>query len=594
MEDKELTFWEHLDVLRWALVRIVVVWFILAIGFFIAMPSLFDTVILGPCHNNFIFYQFLRSMGEALNLTGDFFTQEFDIKLQNINLAAPFFVHLSTSFVLSLVVLAPYILWEIWLFIRPALYVNESRGVKKALLLGSVMFYIGVAVGYFVIYPMTLRFLSTYNLSPDIEILISLNSYIDNFMTLVLCMGLAFELPLVTWILSLLGIITRDTLREYRRHAFVVIVIVSAIITPTGDPFTLMAVTLPLYALYELSILMVKDKKDDDDDDDDDKPTSGNNGGSNKPTGGAPAQKAIEKKPDSPQDGGDAKALPATDDKTKEAQPKKEDKPISDVLREQREAAQRAKNEASNKALQERIDAAAKSAAATGAAAGVAAEASAEGAAPALTANTEPTVKESLAAAAEATAKKVKKEPRMVIIDDQIFFEEYPDEDIPAPQDAPAEKQAAQPMETTAPEEPSASAESAETSAPASETSASSAPAEQAAPVEEPVASAESAEPAESVAPASEPAAPVAPVEEPAAPAAPVESAEPSAPVEEPAASTETVEPAQPVEHTESSAAPSESTASAEPTAPTEPTKPSKPRIDFGGIKYDPNRFKQQ
>ncbi len=481
MEDKELTFWEHLDVLRWALVRIVVVWFILAIGFFIAMPSLFDTVILGPCHNNFIFYQFLRSMGETLHLTGDFFTQEFDIKLQNINLAAPFFVHLSTSFVLSLVVLAPYILWEIWLFIRPALYVNESRGVKKALLLGSVMFYIGVAVGYFVIYPMTLRFLSTYNLSPDIEILISLNSYIDNFMTLVLCMGLAFELPLVTWILSLLGIITRDTLREYRRHAFVVIVIVGAIITPTGDPFTLMAVSLPLYALYELSILMVKEKKDDDDDDDDDKPSSGNGGGSDNPDGGAPAQKAIEKKPDSPQDGGDAKSLPATDDK-----PEKEEKSITEVLREQRAAAQRAKNEASNRALQERIDAAAKAAAATGAATGVAADS-----------NAEPSVKESLAAAAEATAKKVKREPRMVIIDDQIFFEEYPDEDTPAPQDTPTEKQEAQPAE-----EPS--------------------------------------------------------------------TAEPTMPIK----------PTDPTEPTE-------------PINPADPTTPSKPHIDFGGIKYDPNRFKQ-
>lgn len=515
MEDKELTFWEHLDVLRWALVRIVVVWFILAIGFFIAMPSLFDTVILGPCHNNFIFYQFLRSMGETLHLTGDFFTQEFDIKLQNINLAAPFFVHLSTSFVLSLVVLAPYILWEIWLFIRPALYVNESRGVKKALLLGSVMFYIGVAVGYFVIYPMTLRFLSTYNLSPDIEILISLNSYIDNFMTLVLCMGLAFELPLVTWILSLLGIITRDTLREYRRHAFVVIVIVAAIITPTGDPFTLMAVSLPLYALYELSILMVKEKKDDDDDDEDDKPSSGNGGGSDNPDGGAPAQKAIEKKPDSPQDGGDAKSLPATEDKPDEAtpdetKPEKKEKSITEVLREQRAAAQRAKNEASNRALQERIDAAAKAAAATGAATGVAADA-----------NAEPSVKESLAAAAEATAKKVKREPRMVIIDDQIFFEEYPDEDTPAPQDTPTEKQEAQPAE-----EPS---------------------------------TAEPTEPTEST----EPTEPTTPIE-------PIEPIEPTMPIK----------PTEPIKPTD-------------PTPPADPTTPTKPHIDFGGIKYDPNRFKQ-
>lgn len=531
MEDKELTFWEHLDVLRWALVRIIVVWFILAIGFFIAMPSLFDTVILGPCHNNFIFYQLLRSMGETLHLTGDFFTQQFDIKLQNINLAAPFFVHLSTSFVLSLVVLAPYILWEIWLFIRPALYVNESRGVKKALLLGSVMFYIGVAVGYFVIYPMTLRFLSTYNLSPDIEILISLNSYIDNFMTLVLCMGLAFELPLVTWILSLLGIITRDTLREYRRHAFVVIVIVAAIITPTGDPFTLMAVSLPLYALYELSILMVKEKKDDDDDDEKDKPSSGNGGGSDSPNGGASAQKVIEKKPDSPLDGGDAKSLPTTEDKpvdaatSDKAEPEKKEKSISEVLREQRAAAQRAKNEASNRALQERIDAAAKAAAA-GTATGVAADANADSATPALTANAEPAVKESLAAAAETTAKKVKREPRMVIIDDQIFFEEYPDEDTPAPQDTPVEKQKAQPVE-----EPSTVETTEQTEQPT--------------------------------------------------PAEPTELAESTEPIEpEPA---ETIEPAKPVE-------PTESTTSVE---PTDPTKPEKPHIDFGGIKYDPNRFKQ-
>lgn len=532
MEDKELTFWEHLDVLRWALVRIIVVWFILAIGFFIAMPSLFDTVILGPCHNNFIFYQLLRSMGETLHLTGDFFTQQFDIKLQNINLAAPFFVHLSTSFVLSLVVLAPYILWEIWLFIRPALYVNESRGVKKALLLGSVMFYIGVAVGYFVIYPMTLRFLSTYNLSPDIEILISLNSYIDNFMTLVLCMGLAFELPLVTWILSLLGIITRDTLREYRRHAFVVIVIVAAIITPTGDPFTLMAVSLPLYALYELSILMVKEKKDDDDDDEKDKPSSGNGGGSNSPNGGASAQKVIEKKPDSPLDGGDAKSLPTTEDKpadaatSDKAELEKKEKSISEVLREQRAAAQRAKNEASNRALQERIDAAAKAAAA-GTATGVAADANADSATPALTANAEPTVKESLAAAAETTAKKVKREPRMVIIDDQIFFEEYPDEDTPAPQDTPTEKQEAQPVE-----EPSTAKTTEQT--------------EQPTPVE------------------------------------PTELAEPTEPIE-PTEPAETIEPAKPVE-------PTEPTTSVE---PTDPTKAEKPHIDFGGIKYDPNRFKQ-
>lgn len=111
------------------------------------------------------------------------------------------------------------------------------------------------------VYPLTLRFLSTYQLSSEVENILSLNSYIDNFMMLILCMGLAFELPLVTWLLSLMGVVNKSFLRKYRRHAVVVIVIAAAIITPTGDPFTLSVVAIPLYLLYEMSILMIKDKK---------------------------------------------------------------------------------------------------------------------------------------------------------------------------------------------------------------------------------------------------------------------------------------------------------------------------------------------
>ena len=122
------------------------------------------------------------------------------------------------------------------------------------------MFFIGVLLGYFMVYPLTLRFLSTYQLSVEIENQISLNSYIDNFMMLVLCMWLAFELPLVTWLLSLLGLVNKSFLRKYRRHAIVLIVIAAAVITPTGDPFTLSIVAIPLYLLYEMSILMIKDK----------------------------------------------------------------------------------------------------------------------------------------------------------------------------------------------------------------------------------------------------------------------------------------------------------------------------------------------
>ena len=182
------------------------------------------------------------------------------MKLVNINLAAPFLIHMSTAFWMSVVTAAPYLFYEIWRFVSPALYPHELRGVRKAMLIGAGMFFVGVLIGYFMVYPLTLRFLSTYQLSSLIENQISLNSYIDNFMMLILCMGLAFELPLVTWLLSLLGIVHKRLLRKYRRHAVVLIVIVAAVITPTGDPFTLAVVAIPLYLLYELSILMIKDK----------------------------------------------------------------------------------------------------------------------------------------------------------------------------------------------------------------------------------------------------------------------------------------------------------------------------------------------
>ena len=255
-----MSFWDHLDVLRSMLLRVILVWMVLAVGYFIAMPSLFDAVVLAPCHNDFVFYDFLRWIGRCFSLTDEFFSSQFEVKLVNINLAAPFFIHLSTAFALSIVTAVPYLLWEVWKFVAPALYPNEQRGVRKALLLGSVMFYIGVLVGYYMVYPLTLRFLATYQLSTTIENQISLNSYIDNFMTLVLCMGLSFELPLVTWLLSLLGLVHRDLLRRFRRHAIVAIVVVAAIITPTSDPFTLTIVAVPLYLLYEMSIWMVKEK----------------------------------------------------------------------------------------------------------------------------------------------------------------------------------------------------------------------------------------------------------------------------------------------------------------------------------------------
>ncbi|MGL5262151.1 MAG: twin-arginine translocase subunit TatC [Bacteroides sp.] len=258
--EQEMTFWDHLEELRRVIFKVLGVWLVLAIVYFIAMPTIFDQIILAPCNNDFAFYDLLRWIGEKLNLEDEFFTQEFSLKLTNINLVAPFLIHLSTSFWLSVLTSAPYLIYQVWLFIKPALYPKEQKGVKKAFLMGTLMFFAGVLVGYYMVFPLTLRFLSTYQLSVHIETQLTLDSYMDNFMMLILWMGLSFELPLLTWLLSLLGIVDKSFLKKYRRHAVVIIVIFAAIITPTGDPFTLSVVAIPLYLLYELSIYMIKDK----------------------------------------------------------------------------------------------------------------------------------------------------------------------------------------------------------------------------------------------------------------------------------------------------------------------------------------------
>ncbi len=255
---QEQTFWDHLEELRYVLFRVIGVWFVLAVAYFIAMPWLFDSVILAPCHDNFIFYSFLKKIGALLHLKDDFFTQEFELQLININLTAPFFVHLSTSFWMAVVTAMPYLVYEVWGFVKPALYPQEKKNIRKVMLIGSIMFYLGVLLGYFMVYPLTLRFLATYQLSTDIVTQLSLNSYIENFMMLILMMGVVFELPLVTWLLSLMGLVTRSFLRKYRRHAIVLIFFIAAVITPTGDPFTLCVVAIPLCLLYELSIVFVK------------------------------------------------------------------------------------------------------------------------------------------------------------------------------------------------------------------------------------------------------------------------------------------------------------------------------------------------
>ncbi len=256
-QEGAMSFWDHLEVLRWALFRSACVLAVIMVGTFIAMPYIFDRFILAPTNNDFFTYRWLNTIGRGIvRLSPD-----FDVQIININVASQFMTHISTSISLAAVIAFPYFIWEIWKFIEPALFDDEIRHLRPAFLGGTLMFYIGCAIGYTLVFPFTFRFLVEYNLSPNITNQINLQSYIDNFTMLILVMGIVFEMPLLAWLLSLFGILKKSFLREYKRHAVVVLLVAAAIITPSGDPFTLMLVFVPLYVLYELSILVVRDKK---------------------------------------------------------------------------------------------------------------------------------------------------------------------------------------------------------------------------------------------------------------------------------------------------------------------------------------------
>lgn len=271
-----MSFWDHLEELRWTLVRSIIALFVFAILGFAIMPYIYDSWIMGPTRADFVLYKYLCYVTSSVPFMPDFCDDTFHIKIINYNLTSQFFRHMTTSFWFALILTFPYLAFEVWRFVSPALYSNEKKSIRWVFLFGTGMFFIGCAVGYFLVFPMTFRFLSTYQLSEMIENTISLDSYMDNFLTLIFIMGIVFELPLVSWLLSQLGFLNRSFFKKFRRHAIVGLLVLSAIITPSGDPFTLSVVFVPLYMLFELSRFMVKpapketDEEDKDEDEDED------------------------------------------------------------------------------------------------------------------------------------------------------------------------------------------------------------------------------------------------------------------------------------------------------------------------------------
>ncbi len=255
-ERKEMSFLEHLDVLRWLLVRSVIGVLVGATAVFVFMEIIFDKIILAPSQPTFFsnrafawLAQYLETPSLKINATG--------IKLQNIDMAGQFSTSVLVAIVGGLIIAFPYIVWEFWKFIKPALREKEAKGATGAIVAISSLFFIGVLFGYYLIAPLSIDFLVTYRVSPLVENIISLDSYISTITSIVLAGGIIFELPVIIYFLSKMGVVSVKFLTTYRRYAIVVIIIIAAIITPP-DVVSQSLVAIPLLFLYEVSIIMAR------------------------------------------------------------------------------------------------------------------------------------------------------------------------------------------------------------------------------------------------------------------------------------------------------------------------------------------------
>lgn len=256
-KENDSTFWGHLDELRKYLFRSVIVIFAFAIVAFIYKDFIFNTIILLPSDTKFITYKVFCKIGTFLNFDGLCF-QPFTLDLINTEIGGQFRYHLLISIISGIIVAFPFIAWQLWLFIKPALKERELKSSRGIILYISALFIFGVFFGYFLVAPLTINFLATYELSSNIKNLISIGSYISILTILTLSMGIVFELPVLIYFLTKIGLLSSAFLRKYRRHAVVVIAILAAFITPSGDMFSMLLVGFPIWVLFEISILVSK------------------------------------------------------------------------------------------------------------------------------------------------------------------------------------------------------------------------------------------------------------------------------------------------------------------------------------------------
>ncbi len=252
--DKEMSFLEHLEELRWHIIRSILAIVILMITAFIFKNIIFDKIILAPKSPDFITARLLCRLGEYFD-TAALCINTQPLNLINIKMSGQLTTHITVSLITGLILAFPVVLWEFWQFFKPALKSNEARYARGAVFAASMLFFVGVAFGYFLLAPLSIHFLSSYEISTDVVNQINVRSYIGTLTSICLATGVVFELPIITFFLTKIGLVTPTFMRKYRKHAIVVIFILSAIITPP-DVFSQTLVAIPLLILYEISIFI--------------------------------------------------------------------------------------------------------------------------------------------------------------------------------------------------------------------------------------------------------------------------------------------------------------------------------------------------
>jgi sec-independent protein translocase protein TatC len=259
-DDRNMTFIDHLEALRWHIVRALVAWLTAAIGIFIYKDWIFDNIIYAPAHSNFISYSFLCNLGHKLHLGQSLCMPPVNIQLQGNTVSGPFISALNISMVGGLVIAFPYLFYELWKFVKPALSPKELKYGRKSLFWVSFCFFLGASFGYFILAPFTYNFLANFQLGTigAYKYLPTLDDYISTLNNILLGCGISFELPILAFVLAKIGLINAKFLTSYRKYAYIIILVVAAILTPSPDWISQAIVAMPLLLLYEISIMLVK------------------------------------------------------------------------------------------------------------------------------------------------------------------------------------------------------------------------------------------------------------------------------------------------------------------------------------------------